>query len=220
MAISVYPVCNALAPRVSVVVALVSALGGSTFVTSVARAVSITPSDFAPGASVITFETGTTAPPTIPGVAFIEFGGFGGSSSAKFVGAEFGNQAYGDLVGSTFTDLAIQFTTPQPAIGGWVGKITNFLNNAADQMTLKVYGPTTTNLLETLPVTLPSQLDVPVFAGIARPEGIARIEWVGGNTGFFGIDNVKYGALVPEPTSCVTITMMGAALAVSRRRRG
>ena len=179
-----------------------------------ASAAPIAAADFAPGASVITFETGTTADPIIPGVNFVNTGGFSGSAAADFVGPEFGNQAYSNTVGGTFADLAIVFTTPQPAVGAWVGKITNFLNNPAEQMTLRVYGAS--GLLESQSVTLPLTLNVPTFAGIARPEGITRVEWIGNNTGFFAIDNVTYGAVVPEPG---LIAWLAAPLILLARRR-
>lgn len=41
------------------------------------------------------------------------------------------------------------------------------------------------------------EFDATVFAGVASDAGITRAEWLGGNTGFFGVDNVLYGSVVP-----------------------
>src|SRR4051794_37293049 len=83
-----------------VVIALV--ISGAT--ESRADLIPVTASDFAPGAQVITFETGSTALPTVPGVTFLQtppsatqwYG-----SSANFNGF-FGNQGWSNLVSATY----------------------------------------------------------------------------------------------------------------------
>ena len=185
-----------------------------------AVAVPIGPKDFAHDASVVTFETGQQSLPVVPGVRFVDeqtpwvFG----VAVGRFDPPAFGNQVWSNvtagLSGSAFSDIGLVFDTPQQAVGGWAGTVTNFVNNPAEQITLRVYDAAGT-LLESADVPVPMTLGVPEFVGIARPEGITRVEWVGQNSGFFGVDNFTYGAL-PEPTHLLAAAA-GAMLLLRRR---
>lgn len=186
-----------------------------------AQAVHIQPGDFLPGASIIDFETGSTALPNVPGVTFL--GGFNGATGfggvALFTQDLIGSQAFSNLESVGYSDLGLSFSTAQPAVGAYVGHVNS---SGPNQLTVKVYGDVNgTNLLEQDVVTLP-----PVgqhsytWLGFARPEGIRRIEWLGNNQGFFGVDNVTYGAAnVPEPAAIGGIGAIGGLLLSRRRAR-
>lgn len=184
----------------------------------------ITPSDFAPSAQVITFETGTTELPTVPGVTFLDtppsdpspwYGG-----SATLSGGFFGNQNWANVVSATYSDLGIQFATPVLAIGGYVGNISNFLNQHPTAVTVQLFNSSLTSL-GTVSVSLPATLNAPVFFGFTADAPIARFRVTGNNTGFFGVDNFTFGSLegqrVPEPGSTLFLGLIGAGAIFSLR---
>jgi hypothetical protein len=81
-------------------------------------------------------------------------------------------------------------------------------------VTVNVYGPTN-NLLET--AQLPTMSASPSFVGFIEPQGISKIEWLGGNKGFFCVDNITYGgAPVPEPATGAVVVAI-AVVSFSRR---
>jgi hypothetical protein len=133
----------------------------------------------------------------------------------------FGNRAYinQQLTSSQqFTDLAITFVTPVAAAGAWVSQVTNFLNRSPASLTAMVYD-SQHNLLDAMTFANPAAAAAPVFVGFAFAEGVARIEFQGGNAGFFGIDNVTFGAYsVPEPGALpLAVVSFGALCARAAR---
>lgn len=205
-------------------VGLAIAASGCLF-TSTARAeILASPNDFSPSDSVITFQNASTALPYIPGVQFPDnFNGTTGFSGTAAVNSDlFGSQIYGNEVAGNFvnfSDLAIVFSSPQPAVGAYAGKITNFLNKSPSSLQVSAFDASN-NLLDSTTLELnPVPGGTPIsFVGFSEPAGISRIEWSGGNGGFFGVDNVTYGTAVPEPTS-LTIVGLGMVFLLSRRRR-
>jgi hypothetical protein len=177
-----------------------------------AAVTTIAPGDFLPSPGVITFETGSTGLPSVPGVSLLNTGQFG--ASASFYNGFFGNQVMANLVGTTFTDLGAVFASPVQAVGAWMGKIPNFLNTHAPAVTVKIYDASTTLLYENS-VVLPNVGTTPVFFGARSTTPIARIEWLGNDTGFFAVDNVTYGNAVPEPAA---LLLLAPLLALRRRR--
>lgn len=183
--------------------------------TSEAATVAISESQFLEGASVIDFEDGnTTALPTVEGVSFVQEGlSFRGS---KNFSGYFGEKSYSNLVSADYTNLGVEFDNPQQAVGAWVGQIPNFANTMPDYIRFAVYGDED-NLLGEAILDLPQELNNWVFAGFASDEGISRIEWLGDNQGFFGVDNITYGvAEVPVPASWV---LFSSSLILLRRMR-
>src|SRR5262245_31741306 len=200
-----------------VVIALV--IVGSTEVR--ADLIAITPSDFAPSAQVITFETGSTGLPTVPGVTFLfttpsltQWYG----SSANFSGF-FGAQGWSNLVSTTYSDLGIGFATPVQAIGGYVGRIPNFTGQHPPAVGVELFdGPLTS--LGTASIALPPAFDSPVVFGFTADSPIARFRMTGNNSGFFSVDNFTFGSLqtqaVPEP-STLALALIGVGVLLGGR---
>lgn len=200
---------RAFLPLASLAVASLPGLASGAF--------SVPASYFSPAATVITFETGTTLLPTVPGVTFEQTLNIDGDATFSRTGQNqfFGNQYFGNFEGGTtatgFTSIAIDFATPQQAVGGYVneaygyniGSLVATVYNAAGTVT----GQTTTNFAtSTSPRVIP-----PVFVGFADPSGISRIVFSSPNAGFFGVDNVTFqSAAIPEPSSLV---LLGTAAA-------
>jgi len=177
---------------------------------------------FAPSANVITFETGDTGLTYPPGVSqFVEDsvsglprGAHWFNGSFSFVNLRrqpnpaFGLQAFGNLVSAPgYSDLAIVFASPVQAVGGWLAP--DALGTTAHVIDFRVLGATG-NVLGSTTVTLSTDYlnqlnDAFRFAGLASTDGIYRAEWriVGDTTneGFFSVDNVTFGAIVPIPST-------------------
>jgi hypothetical protein len=188
----------------------------------------ITASQFAPGAQVIDFETGSTALPVIPGVTFLftppttsPF--FAGGAEFNSFGPSFGAQTWENEISTTYSELGLDFTNPVEAIGGYVAKVPNFLNTNPADVVVQLFD-SSHNSLGSATITLNATLNSPVFFGFTASEPIARFTISGNNAGFFGVDNFTYGSLsaVPEPsTLALASTAALAGLATcSRRRRG
>lgn len=188
------------------------------------HAVPISLEDFSSSAAIIDFEGPTTALPVIPGVTFPQEGPINGpgwfASTTSFTNTFFGNKVFANLVSSAFSDLAIEFATPVQAVGGWVGQLRNFLTANPETITFSIFGAN--GLLEEVEVLLPVLgFSTPAFVGLRSDAGITRVEWRNGNTGFFGVDNVIYGAAaVPEPqTWLLTLAGLGLLGFVASRSR-
>ncbi|MHC4396417.1 MAG: hypothetical protein ACYS1A_12255 [Planctomycetota bacterium] len=152
------------------------------------------PEAFSPSAELIDFETGTTAMPDIPGVQFLEHGSpdgiwFGGSAS--FIDDFFGNQALVNTVSTTYGNIGIAFDQPVLRIGAYIGVVDGFTHEWPEQITLAAYNATG-NLIYQSVVNVPTVGERPLFVGLESNAGIARVEWLGGDSGFFGIDNIMY----------------------------
>ncbi len=183
-------------------------------------AVPIGPGDFLPGATVIDFETGSTALPSVPGVTFpstspLMLPWFGGSALFGSP-ALFGAQSYTNLSSLTHSDLAIVLDSPAPAVGAWVGQNVGTATDVATMLTVAVFDASDV-LLEQVTVALPPKTQPGFFVGFARSEGIARVEWQGGNTGFFSVDDITFG-VIPEPSTALLLAG-GLALVALRRRQ-
>lgn len=150
---------------------------------------------------VINFNTGTTALPTIPGVQFA-----GGDDS--FSNGGFGPQYFGNLVGAGgYSYLDIYFSQPVQAVGADLVSAT----------------PSVTGVTEVVFNQSGTQLEsesAPMSAGfLGVGEGanqISRVEWRYSSPGFFGVRNVVYGTLVPEP-STGALVFLGLTVAGCRR---
>ncbi len=130
-------------------------------------AVPIGPGDFLPGATVIDFETGTTALPSVPGVTFPRTSPsmppwFGGDALFGSP-ALFGAQSYTNLSSSTYSDLAIVLDTPAPAVGAWVGQNVGTVTDVATMLILAVFDASDV-LLEQVTVALRVGISNPEFA--------------------------------------------------------
>lgn len=167
--------------------------------------------------SVIDFETGSTALPSVPGVTLAPYG-FGADSTFSTV--LFGRQVYGNISGpGGYSDLFASFSPLVTEVGAWGRRFSS--SSGPTQLTVNVYGPTN-NLLET--AILSNTTPTPSFVGFIEPQGISKVEWLGGNQGFFAIDNITYGGPpVPEPTAgavCAVCAATALSGATARRRRG
>ncbi len=181
---------------------------------------------------MITFETGTTMLPSIPGITFLftppsqTSPWFDGAAEFDhFFFGNFGQQNWQNQVSGTFSDLGIDFASPVQGIGGWVGKVPNFLNEYPTQVVVDLYNSSLVSL-GTATITLNPTVNVPVFFGFTADQPIARFTISGnipGNpSGFFGVDNFTYGPVIPEPSSLVMGTTGLLTILAARRisRRG
>lgn len=130
---------------------------------------------------VITFETGSTALPSISGLQLS-----GGDATFSYYSFQcFGHQFFGDL---NEGNLDIYFTQPQQAVGAYIVNAqygTGVIETVYDQ---------SNNIIESESASFPAWGYTPVFLGIGEPTAqILRVEWrlIGG--GYFGVDNVVYG---------------------------
>lgn len=162
-------------------------------------------SDFAADAQIIDFEGPSTALPSIPGISFPREGIINSpgwfSSTSSFNSTFFGDKVFANLVSRRYSDIAIEFLDPVQAVGGWLGQIDSGGGGNPETITFSIFG--IAGLLDEIIVDLPTiGFETPVFVGLSSDIGITRVEWRNQNTGFFGVDNVIYGAVsVPEPST-------------------
>jgi hypothetical protein len=185
---------------------------------SQAALVPVSQSEFGPGAQVVTFETGSTGLPAVPGLTFLSSGPSSSTwygSSGNFSGF-FDNQGWSNTVSTTYGDLGAQFDPTVQAVGGYVGRIPNFTNQHPSQVTVELFNSSLVSL-GTASINLPASLNSPVFFGFRADEPIARFRMTGNNTGFFSVDNFTF-VPVPEPASPVLV-LAGVAMLQMRRRR-
>src|SRR5438128_878616 len=141
---------------------------------------------------VLTFETGSTALPSING---IQLSGYGSTAAGTFSSYGFGQEAYGNVSGpGGFTYLDISFDEPQQAVGGYVLNTSLFANVTG--VTEIVYDKSN-SVIESASVIFtifPADFGyAPVFLGIGEATtNIFRVEWQYTSPGFFGVDNVIY----------------------------
>ena len=155
------------------------------------------PEAFGPSAELIDFETGTTEIPKIPCVQFLDYGPndgrwFGGSAS--FVDGFFGNQTLVNNISTTYGNLGIAFEPPVLRVGAYIGVVDGYTHEWPEQIMLAAYD-VTGNLIYQSGVGVPTIGERPLFVGLESNAGIARVEWLGYDSGFFGVDNIMYEAL-------------------------
>jgi len=158
----------------------------------------IGPDDFGPFAELIDFETGSTGMPEIPGITFLSGGPrdgiwFGGSASG--LDDFFGNQALINTVSLTYGNLGIVFEQPVFRVGAYMGVIDGYTHEWPEQVMLAAYD-VTGNLIYQSEVGVPTVGERPLFVGLESDVGIARVEWLGHDSGFYGVDNIMYEAPV------------------------
>ncbi|MGD8454602.1 MAG: hypothetical protein PVJ57_22545 [Phycisphaerae bacterium] len=199
------------------VVVLIPALLFS--MTTFADVVQLGAGDFLPGSEFVDFETGSTAPPDIPGITFVHEGDpssppwFNGQCS--FSSAFFGNQLYANTVSVSLSELAIEFSPPLHAVGAWIGHIPNLIDQHADPVLFRILDSSGTLIWDS-ELDLPDVGQPPIFCGIRSDTMIGRVEWRGNDTGVFAIDNLLAGDAVPEPSMLFLLFVPLAA--VTRRR--
>jgi hypothetical protein len=182
-------------------------------------------SEFADGATVITFETGTTGTPTVPGMTFLETSLISSPwyrGSAIFTGF-FGDQSWSNNVNATtYSELGVDFATPVQAIGGYVGRIWNIRDMHPSSVVIELFDSALVSL-GTASISLPTALGSPVFFGFTADRGISRIRISGNNAGFFAVDNFTFGPLqpaaVPEPSALALAVIGLGVLAGGRMAR-
>jgi hypothetical protein len=133
---------------------------------------------------IITFETGSTALPSVPGVQFA-----GGDATFSYYSFQcFGSQYFGDL---NEGNLDIYFSNAQQAVGAYI------VNAQYGSGVIETVYDQSNNVIESESALFPPWGYPPVFLGIGEPSAqIYRVEWqcIGG--GYFGVDNVIYGAAI------------------------
>jgi hypothetical protein len=186
----------------------------------------IGPDHFDSSATLIDFETGTTALPRVPGVVFVEeyYQGYGYVSGGAFrVGSRFFGNQY--LTGFSsggclcYTGMAIEFLNPVEAVGGWVQHVGH--DAAAPGVIVRAYD-IHDQLIEQTTIDFPGNRfpSEPTFVGFHSDDLIQRIEWTATTWGFVGVDNIIFGDLntVPEPASLGALSFIGGLYTLRRRR--
>ncbi|HEY2588964.1 MAG TPA: PEP-CTERM sorting domain-containing protein [Tepidisphaeraceae bacterium] len=173
-----------------------------------ARAALIGLNQFANTDPAITFETGSTALPSVPGVYF-------GAADATFSPSAIGKQALGDLNDG---NIDVTFSTPVQAVGAY---LINFESESVSYGVTELVYDSNNNLLDSQFTHFgPALKQPPPFMGIALPAAaISKVEWQNSYTTYFGVDNLIYGdASVPEPMS-LALFAVGGLLVLGRGRR-
>lgn len=134
----------------------------------------------------ITFETGSTALPNIPGIHLGPYG-FGGDST--FSSACFGKQIYGNANGTGYLDIS--FDQPMQAVGAW------FTIGAGNGVTEVAYDQSN-NIIDTASVPMPSGIVGPPFIYLSESAtNIYKVEWRYFTASYFGVDNILYRPAPP-----------------------
>ena len=117
----------------------------------------------------------------------------------------------------TFSDIGLRFPTPEEGVGVVLGQ----LGTRFDATSLSISVLTGSGELFELDYDL-SAPGSPSFLGFTDPTGIAEVRWRGGDTGYFGIDDLTVGSVIPQVPEPATALLVGLGLAgmgaVGRRR--
>jgi hypothetical protein len=189
-------------------------------VTTFASVVQVGAGDFLPSSEFVDFETGSTAPPELPGVTFVSEGDpssppwFNGQCC--FTSAFFGDQLYANTISVSLSEIAIEFSPPLHAVGAWIGHIPNLIDQHADPVLIRVLDSGGTLIWDS-ELDLPDVGQPPIFFGVRSDTMIGRVEWRGNDTGIFAIDNLRAGDAVPEPSTLLLLLVPLAA--VTRHRQ-
>ena len=159
----------------SIAAALILATGAWN--ESRAALIPITVDQFSPSDPVITFETGTTGLPSVPGVTFLSTSSannpwYGGNSDFTSFGPGFGRQAWANLSSGTTSGLGLDFASPVQAIGGYVARVVNSLNSPT-AVTIELLDASGGSL-GTATINLNLTVASPVFFGFTASAPIAE----------------------------------------------
>ena len=185
--------------------------------TATAGFVEVTPDMFLSDSTFVDFETGSSAIlPQIDGVTFLREGTdrdpanwFRGSANAVGI-ALFDNQSFNNVRNpelDAYSHLGVAFDEPVSAIGAWFGLGASVWGENAQSLVLRAFDGDG-NLIMERGVTAPP-IGSPQWLGIAADGGIGRFEWKWSEKGFFLVDNMMFGDVVPEPTTLI-MTLVGA----------
>lgn len=188
---------------------------------------------------IIDFEdTSAGRMPEILGVTFIREGVvsqpptpglFSGSTSAGAASRSlFGSRFWGNLVNGSpsqathivqFSNLGLEFGRPRAAVGAWFANISNFLDIHPSEILFRALDADGL-LVSEFEIVMSGVGNPAVFVGATSERGISRVEFVvPGSEGFFGVDNVFVGEVVPEPGIGISSLLGFTASAWRRSRR-
>ena len=187
----------------------------AALLTSSVLGVEISAGQFSGSDPVITFETGSTALPGIPGLELS-----GGDATFSFGAPCFGNQYFGNINGATYLDVS--FDQPKQAVGAYVIETSPFYGVTG---VIEIAYDQNGNIIETESSSFPYWPSSPAFLGIGEPTAqIYRVEWryigAAAGSGYFGVDNVIYGAAIgldqiPEIPTGLSATHQDLQVALS-----
>ena len=132
-----------------------------------AAVIAIAPTAFGPSATVVTFETGSTGLPLVPGMSFVRNNPSPGewfNASASSYGF-FGGQGASNLVSATYSDIAVEFSTPQGIVGAWLGNIPNFTQSIVSALDIEAFDSQAVSLgifSVSIPVAIGSSVCFPI----------------------------------------------------------
>lgn len=131
-------------------------------------------------------------------------------------GSRFVGNTRGFPLIDTYSDIGLRFPTPEEG----VGVVLVQLGTAFDAEMLSISVLTGGGELFEIDYALPEP-GSPAFLGFTDPTGIAEVRWRGGNAGYFGIDDLTVGEVVPqipEPATAALLALGLAALGAVGRR--
>jgi len=116
-----------------------------------------------------------------------------------------------------YSDIGLRFPTAEEGVGVVLGQ----LGTSFDATALSISVLTGGGELYEFDYDL-SAPGSPSFLGFTDPTGIAEVRWRAGNAGYFGIDDLTVGSVIPqipEPSAALLLGLGLAGLRAAGRRR-
>jgi len=170
-------------------IGLLAKVVAASLISATAHASQWSASQFSNLDPILTFETGSSALPSINGIHFTPYG-----TSEICAGGSgfFGGGCLGNVSGpGGYTFLDISFDKPQQAVGGYVNSQRPGFYDVGG--VTEVVFDQSNNVIDSASVSVSYNSSTPVFLGLGEDTtNIYRVEWRYSNPTFFGVDNVIF----------------------------